>query len=118
MLIQAITVPEQRYDYSRRNVDFIQRYIFPGGSLPSVEAILDATGRFTELQIEKLDDIGQHYARTLSDWHTRFMRDPDHVRGLGFDDVFLRLWQFYLCYCEGGFREKAITTNHILFRKV
>jgi len=117
MLLQAITIPEQRYDYAKRNVDFIQRYIFPGGSLPSVEAILSTTGKFTNLQVARLDDIGQHYARTLGDWHTRFMRDPERVRQLGFDDVFIRLWQFYLCYCEGGFRERAISTSQIVFRK-
>lgn len=118
MLLQAITIPEQRYDYARRNVDFIQRYIFPGGSLPSIESILNATGRFTDLQIEKLDDIGLHYARTLDQWHQRFMRDPDRIRQMGFDDAFIRLWRFYLCYCEGGFRERAISTNHVLLRKV
>jgi len=118
MLIQAITIPEQRYQYARRNVDFIQRYIFPGGSLPSVEVMLNAAGTHTSLQIEHLQDIGLDYAQTLNRWHQRFNRDLAFVREMGFDETFIRLWQFYLSYCEGGFRERAISTAQIVFRKV
>lgn len=118
MLIQAITIPEQRYEYAKRNIDFIQRYIFPGGSLPSIEVILQNTGRHTDLQIEHLDDMGLDYARTLNHWRQRFMRNPADILRLGFDEYFIRLWQFYLSYCEGGFLERAISTNQIVFRKV
>jgi cyclopropane-fatty-acyl-phospholipid synthase len=118
MMIQAITIPEQRYLYALRNVDFIQRYIFPGGSLPSVEAMLNAAGTHTTLQIEHLHDIGLDYAQTLNQWHKRFNRDLGFVKKMGFDDTFIRLWQFYLSYCEGGFRERAISTAQIVFRKV
>ena len=117
-MIQAITIPEQRYQYALNNVDFIQRYIFPGGSLPSVEVMLKTAGAHTDLQIENLQDIGLDYAQTLNKWHQRFNRDLGYVRSMGFDDTFIRLWQFYLSYCEGGFRERAISTVQVLFRKV
>ncbi|MBX2867543.1 MAG: cyclopropane-fatty-acyl-phospholipid synthase family protein [Acidiferrobacterales bacterium] len=118
MLIQAITIPEQRYQYARKNIDFIQRYIFPGGSLPSVEVIMKNTGNFTNLQIDDLEDIGLDYARTLEHWHQRFNRAENKVLSMGFDQTFIRLWQFYLSYCEGGFRERAISTAQIVFRKI
>jgi len=117
MLIQAITVPEQRYQHARSNVDFIQQYIFPGGSLPSIEAMLHATGRYSHLQLDNIQDIGIDYATTLKQWRQRFLRQPELIRSLGFDDVFIRLWQFYLCYCEGGFRERTISTHQLVFRK-
>ena len=117
LLIQAITIPEQRYDWACRNIDFIQRYIFPGGSLPSVEAILRAAGSSSGLQLKHLEDIGRDYARTLNHWHRRFMADPDRIRAMGFDDRFIRMWQFYLCYCEGGFLEDAIGTAQLVMKK-
>ena len=118
MLIQAITIPEQRYEYARSNIDFIQRYIFPGGSLPSIEVILNNTGKRTRLQLEQLDDIGLDYATTLKHWQERFMRKPSDIIRMGFDEYFIRLWQFYLSYCEGGFMERAISTHQLVFRKV
>ena len=118
MLIQAITLPEQRYEYATKHVDFIQRYIFPGGSLPSVEVMLKATGQHTQLQLDGLDDIGLDYAQTLNHWRQRFNHDLGMVRKLGFDETFVRLWHFYLAYCEGGFRERAISTVQAVFRKV
>ena len=118
MLIQAITIPEQRYEYAKRNVDFIQRYIFPGGSLPSIEVILNNTGKHSRLQMEQLEDIGLDYAKTLKHWQARFMRNPSDLIRMGFDEYFIRLWQFYLSYCEGGFMERAISTHQLVFRKV
>ncbi len=118
LLIQAITIPEQRYRDALGNVDFIQKYIFPGGSLPSVEAILHATGRSSRLQLKHLEDIGRDYALTLKHWRDRFLRDPARIRALGFDDRFIRMWHFYLSYCEGGFLEEAIGTAQLLMRKV
>lgn len=117
MLIQAITIADQRYEAARHSVDFIQRYIFPGGSLPSVEVISRHVARDTDLTIVALDDIGLHYARTLRAWHERFMARLDAVRAQGFDDIFIRMWQFYLCYCEGGFRERSIGTVQVLLAK-
>ena len=118
LVVQAITIPEQRYESARNSVDFIQKYIFPGGCLPSIEVILQSTGKHTELQLEQLDSIGIDYAETLNHWRHRFMSSLQKVKLLGFDDVFIRMWEFYLCYCEGAFRERAIGTVQATFRKV
>lgn len=117
MLIQAITIPDQRFDFANRNVDFIQRYIFPGGALPSISVIGDCLRNHTDMQMVGLEEIGQHYAETLAQWRTRFWDEIDRVRACGFDEVFVRMWDFYLCYCEGGFRERAIGTAQILMAK-
>jgi cyclopropane-fatty-acyl-phospholipid synthase len=117
MLLQAITIPDQRYDYARRSVDFIQRYIFPGGSLPSHEAMIAAVKRHTDLTMVGLREIGEDYARTLQVWHERFSARLEEVRELGFDDYFIRMWNYYLCYCQGGFEERIIGTSQILFAK-
>ena len=117
MLIQAITIADQRYEYAKRSVDFIQRYIFPGGCLPSTQVLLENMGRHTEFKMEHLRDIGLDYATTLGIWRTRFFQNIEAVDALGFDNVFKRLWEFYLCYCEGGFREQAISAVQMSFKK-
>lgn len=114
MLMQAITIADQRYEQARRSVDFIQRYIFPGGCLPSVAVIAERIARCTDMTIAGLEDIGADYARTLVDWRHRFRRRADDVRRLGFDDVFMRMWEYYLAYCEGGFTERAIGCVQVL----
>ena len=108
MLLQAIVIPDQRFESYRRSVDFIQRYIFPGGCLPSVGAVCRSLGRATDLRLFHLEDITPHYAETLAHWRRRFRVNLDQVRHLGFTEEFIRLWEYYLCYCEGGFRERAI----------
>ena len=108
MLLQAIVIPDQRYDRYRRSVDFIQRYIFPGGCLPSVGAICQSLGRATDFRLFHLEDITPHYAETLALWRQRFHANLDQVRDLGFSEEFIRTWEFYFCYCEGAFRERAI----------
>ena len=118
MVLQAITIPEQRYDAARKSVDFIQRYIFPGGCLPSTQVLLENMGKHTEFQLENLRDIGLDYAATLEIWRNRFFENIETVESLGFDNVFKRLWEFYLCYCEGGFQEKVISAVQVSFRKV
>ncbi|PKM31445.1 MAG: SAM-dependent methyltransferase [Gammaproteobacteria bacterium HGW-Gammaproteobacteria-11] len=117
MLLQAITIRDQRYDQARRSVDFIQRYIFPGGSLPSVSLVGELTRRHTDLSMLHLEDIGSHYARTLRIWHDNLKNARGHLERLGYDDYFFRLWEFYLCYCEGGFIERSIGTAQILLSK-
>lgn len=117
MAIQAITIADQRYDYARKSVDFIQRYIFPGGCLPSNAVIADKVANKTNMQIIDVEDITEHYADTLQDWRTRFFANLDAVKQQGFDDVFCRMWDFYLAYCEGGFRERAISTGQFVFAK-
>ena len=117
MLLQAITIPEQRFDYAQKSVDFIQRYIFPGGSLPSHEVIMASMRRHTDLVMVGMQEIGIDYARTLAAWRERFLARLDEVRALGFDETFIRMWHYYLCYCEGGFQERVIGTAQILLAK-
>lgn len=117
MVLQAITIVDQRYKQYVREVDFIKRYVFPGGCLPSVSRMTDAVSRKTDLIVRHLQDIGFDYARTLKDWCDNFMHARDKVHQLGYDDNFVRLWQFYLCYCEGGFRERATSAVHLVLSK-
>ncbi|RMS31113.1 Cyclopropane-fatty-acyl-phospholipid synthase, partial [Pseudomonas coronafaciens pv. garcae] len=117
MLLQAITIREQRYAQAKRNVDFIQRYIFPGGALPSVAKMLDIVGSDTDMNLLHMEDFGLHYARTLRLWHDNFKSAHGRLTELGYDDYFLRLWEFYLCYCEGGFLERTIGTAQLLLAK-
>lgn len=112
--IQSITIAERFYEAARRSVDFIQRYIFPGGAIPSVTALLQAataTGRLIPLQLEEL---GLDYAETLRRWRERFESRFERIRKLGFDERFRRMWRYYLAYCEGGFRERSLGNVQIL----
>lgn len=117
MLLQSITIPDQRYLYAQKSVDFIQRYIFPGGSLPSHEAILTSVKANTDMQLIGLQEIGEDYAKTLAIWRERFLRRIDSVKAMGFDDLFIRMWDYYFCYCQGGFEERVIGTSQILLAK-
>ncbi len=116
-LIQAINMPEQRYRRALKNVDFIQRYIFPGSFIPSFGAILDSVRSHSNLVLTHAEDFGFHYARTLHDWGDRFMANHDRIEALGYDENFRRLWQFYFAYCEAGFSERAIGVSQILLAK-
>lgn len=115
-LIQAITLNDHRYQQSLKEVDYIKRYIFPGSFIPCVSVIASSAGK-NSLIMEGLEDIGLSYAKTLEDWRQRFFNNIDQVKAMGFDDRFIRLWEFYLCYCEGGFLEKTISDVQINFRK-
>jgi cyclopropane-fatty-acyl-phospholipid synthase len=117
MLIQAITIADQRYESAKNAMDFIQKYIFPGGALPSVSVIARHVCDDTDMQIVGLEDITADYARTLEAWRDRFLHRIDDVKALGFDDVFIRMWEFYLAYCEGGFIERVIGTSQIVMAK-
>lgn len=117
MLIQAITMPDQRYQKKVKTPDFIQRYIFPGGDLPSLSAVIHHVGQFTNMQIAGIEDITLDYARTLADWRQRFFDKLATVKAMGYDDVFVRMWDFYLSYCEGGFKERSINTLQLLITK-
>ncbi len=113
LLIQAITIADQRYERAKRKVDFIKRYVFPGGFLPSVTAMTSAMTRVTDLRAIHIEDIGLHYARTLQDWRQRFFARIEDVRRQGFSGEFVRLWDFYLAYCESAFLERAIGDVHL-----
>jgi cyclopropane-fatty-acyl-phospholipid synthase len=116
-LVQAITMPEQRYERALKNVDFIQRFIFPGSFIPSFGAILGSVRNGSDLLMTHSEDIGFHYARTLHDWCDRFMQNRDALSDVRYDEAFRRLWQFYFAYCEAGFSERAIGVSQIVFAK-
>lgn len=116
-LIQAINMPEQRYSRALKNVDFIQRFIFPGSFIPSFGAILGSVRTGSDLVMTHAEDIGFHYARTLHDWCERFMANREKLENLGYDEAFRRLWHFYFAYCEAGFSERAIGVSQIVFAK-
>ncbi len=117
MLLQAITLQDQSYAAALKQVDFIQRFVFPGSFIPSIGAITSSITRATDFKVFHLEDIGPHYARTLADWRHNVFADTDAIRGLGYSDEFLRLWEFYLCYCEGGFMERHIGDVQMLLTK-
>ncbi len=116
-LIQAITLQDQFYEDALKSVDFIQRFIFPGSFIPSVTAIVDSARRSSDMKLFHMEDIGPHYATTLRHWRERFMARLPEVRALGYTDQFIRMWEFYLCYCEGGFLERQLGDVHLLFTK-
>lgn len=112
LLLQAITIDDRRYDTYRRGVDFIQRYIFPGGCLPSVSRMTELLKRETDMTLVRLMDYGPHYARTLREWAQRFEAQSQALAELGYGDEFRRLWHFYFAYCAGGFAERSISLVH------
>jgi cyclopropane-fatty-acyl-phospholipid synthase len=117
MLLQAITIQDQLYAQALKSVDFIQRFIFPGSFIPSVNAISRSLTQVTDFKIFHLEDIGPHYATTLRHWRERFFARLQAVRQLGYSDSFIRLWEYYLCYCEGGFAERQLGTVQMLLTK-
>ena len=112
--IQAICVPDRRYERTKNTEDFIRRFIFPGGFLPSIGAISKSVTKATQMQIIDVEDLSAHYAETLRRWRERFEERIDDVKALGLDDRFCRLWRFYLAYCEAGFIERHCTVNQIV----
>lgn len=116
-LVQAITIEDHRYRQALKAVDFIKRYVFPGSFIPSVQAMLTAKTRASDLALTHFEDFGSSYALTLEAWRQRFMARLPQVRALGFDQRFIRMWAFYLSYCEGGFRERSIGVAHLLLDK-
>ena len=115
-LIQAITVPDSDYSRYRRSTDFIQQFVFPGGSLPSLGAIRQAT-EGAGLQLINATNFSQDYFRTLTEWRARFHENLGAIRNLNVSEPFLRLWDYYLCYCAGGFAEGKIDVGHISLEK-
>ena len=116
-VLQGIVMPEQRYASYKRSVDFIQKYIFPGGFLPSVAAMQDSVGGTSNLRLVSVEDLSNDYALTLRHWRRRFFDRLDEVRALGFDDRFIRMWEYYLCYCEAAFLEQAVGVVQVVWDK-
>lgn len=116
-LIQAITIEDHRYRQALDAVDFIKRHVFPGSFIPSIAAMLEAKTQSSDLALVHLEDFGLSYARTLHTWQERFLSNLKQVRAQGFDERFIRLWEFYLAYCEGGFLERSIGVSHLLLAR-
>lgn len=112
--IQAICLPDSRYDRAKNTEDFIRHFVFPNGTVASIGAISKSVNRATGMQIIGVEDFSGHYAETLRRWRLRFEEHLDDIRGLGLDDRFCRLWRFYFAYCEAGFRERHCTVNQIV----
>jgi cyclopropane-fatty-acyl-phospholipid synthase len=117
LVLQAIVMPERGYEQYLKSVDFIQRYIFPGGCLPSLAAIAASVGRTTDLRLVHAEDFAPHYAETLRRWRHSFQSRLDEVRSLGYSDEFIRLWNYYLCYCEATLDERYVGVVQIQFDK-
>lgn len=117
MLVQAITITDQRFEQAKKDVDFIKRFIFPGSCIPSVEALISANASSSDMRLVHHDDFAQHYARTLRCWNEQLHENLKKVKALGYSDDFIRMWEFYLCYCEGGFAERNIGVSHMVFAK-
>lgn len=117
MLLQAITIADHQYESAKRSVDFIQRHIFPGSCIPSIAAISHSLAQATDMRLFHLEDIGPHYVTTLRAWRDNLFKNRAQIRALGHSDELIRLWEFYLCYCEGGFAERAIGNVQMLLTK-
>jgi len=117
MLLQAITISDQQYEAAKTSVDFIKRYIFPGSCIPSVTAMQQAITNSSDLRLYDLKDIGPHYATTLNYWRKNIDANIDEIKKLGYSDEFMKMWEFYLCYCEGGFIERVISDVHMVLVK-
>ena len=115
-LIQAIVIDDNQYQKALKEVDYIKRYIFPGGFMPCYSVISQFAGS-NRLMLEDLHDMGLSYAQTLRDWRKRFYERIEDISQQGYDAAFQRMWEFYLCYCEGAFDERAISVGQILLRK-
>lgn len=116
-VLQAIVLSEREHPRYLRSVDFIQRYVFPGGCLPSLSRILESVARASDLRMQSVEDFSPHYARTLAHWRRAFASSLDAVRALGFTEEFIRLWEYYLSYCEAAFEERCVGVVQIVFDK-
>lgn len=117
LVLQVITIPDQRYKAYSKGSDFIQKYIFPGGHLPSILKILETTSKHTRLNLNHLEEFTEDYAKTLNIWHENFENHLDEVKKLGFDDYFIRMWKIYLNYCEAGFLTRNINLHQLVFTR-
>jgi cyclopropane-fatty-acyl-phospholipid synthase len=117
LALQSITIADRHYIRTRDEVDFIKRYIFPGCCIPSVSALAGAMAAASDLRIVALDDIGPHYATTLAAWRRNFVANLDAVRDLGYPETFIRMWLYYLSYCEAGFAERQLGDVQLLLAR-
>lgn len=117
MLIQSILIEDDRYDSYKSSTDFIQKYIFPGGALPSKQVVYESVKNNTTLLPIDFQAFGHDYAKTLNAWRVSFNNNWQKIKPFGYDDKFKRLWNFYFHYCEGGFLQNKIDVAHFVFKK-
>jgi cyclopropane-fatty-acyl-phospholipid synthase len=117
LAMQAIVIPERRFEQAKTRKDFVKQVIFPGGCLPSVDALVDAAARVSDLALVDIDEIGAHYPETLRRWRRNMARDADDLASMGLDSRFARLWEFYLAYCEAGFEERDVSVVQLVMAK-
>ena len=117
MLLQSIIITDYLYEEAKQFSDFIKTYIFPGSCIPSISKLCESSAKATDMRLFHLEDITPHYAKTLNHWRSYFMNNVQKIRDLGFSEEFIRLWNFYFCYCEGGFIERQIGAVQMLFTK-
>jgi cyclopropane-fatty-acyl-phospholipid synthase len=117
MLLQSIIITDFLYEEAKQFADFIKTYIFPGSCIPSISKLCESSGKATDMRLFHLEDMTPHYAKTLNHWRHQFMNNIQKIRDLGFSEEFIRLWNFYFCYCEGGFIERQIGAVQMLFTK-
>jgi cyclopropane-fatty-acyl-phospholipid synthase len=117
MVLQAITIADQRYETARGSVDFIKRHIFPGSCIPSVTVMSESITRATDMRVFHLEDIGPHYVHTLRAWRDNLYQHRAQIQDLGYSEEFFRMWEFYFCYCEGGFTERVISDVQMVLTK-
>lgn len=117
LVLQVITMPDQRYKAYSKGTDFIQKYIFPGGHLPSISKILEVTSKHTRLNLNHLEEFTEDYAKTLNIWHENFEKKLEEVKNLGFDEYFIRMWKMYLNYCEAAFLTRNINLHQLVFTR-
>ena len=117
MALQAIAIGDREYARAKRTVDFVRKHIFPSGSLPSVQVMIDCIARTGDMRIVHLEDITSHYGETLRRWRQRFIANREVIRELGYSESFLRMWEFYLAYCEGGFDAGRSASVQLLLSK-
>lgn len=117
LVLQVITMPDQRYKAYSKGTDFIQKYIFPGGHLPSISKILEVTSKHTRLNLNHLEEFTEDYAKTLNIWHENFEKKLEEVKKLGFDEYFIRMWKMYLNYCEAAFLTRNINLHQLVFTR-
>ena len=117
MLLQSIIITDYLYEEAKQFSDFIKTYIFPGSCIPSISKLCESSAKATDMRLFHLEDITPHYAKTLNHWRSYFMNNVQKIRDLGFSEEFIRLWNFYFCYCEGGFTERQIGAVQMLFTK-
>ncbi len=117
VVLQAITIPDQRYEAHRRTPDWMQKHIFPGGLLPSLQALADASTEHSQFVVEHVENIGPHYETTLKEWRKRFIASKDKIFSLGLDETFFRKWIYYFSYSEAAFASRYLNDLQIVLTR-